>query len=101
MQIGDVVLLENTRFCDYPEKLESKNDKNLANYWSVLGDVYVVEDGAEVTLADGKTSAKTPFDGTRLIFTAKKTGKYTIVYKAVDYSGVEVEKTFNVNVVAE
>ena len=66
-----------------------------------LKSVYVVEDGAEVTLADGKTSAKTPFNGTRLIFTAKKTGKYTIVYKAVDYSGVEVEKTFNVNVVAE
>lgn len=66
-----------------------------------LKSVYVVGDGAEVTLADGKTSAKTPFNGTRLIFTAKKTGKYTIVYKAVDYSGVEVEKTFNVNVVAE
>ena len=66
-----------------------------------LKSVYVVEDGAEITLADGKTSAKTPFDGTRLIFTAKKTGKYTIVYKAVDYSGVEVDKTFNVNVVAE
>lgn len=67
-----------------------------------LKSVYVVEDGAEITLADGKTSAKTLFDGTRLIFTAKKTGKYTIVYKAVDYSGVEAdEKTFNVNVVAE
>lgn len=67
-----------------------------------LKSVYVVEDGAEITLADGKTSAKTPFDGTRLIFTAKKTGKYTIVYKAVDYSGIEAEeKTFNVNVVAE
>lgn len=64
-----------------------------------LKSVYVVEDGAEITLADGKTSAKTPFDGTRLIFTAKKTGKYTIVYKAVDYSGVEVDKTFHVEVV--
>lgn len=64
-----------------------------------LKSVYVVEDGAEITLADGKTSAKTPFDGTRLIFTAKKTGPYTIVYKAVDYSGNEVEKTFKVNVV--
>ena len=64
-----------------------------------LKSVYVVEDGAEITLADGKTSAKTPFDGTRLIFTAKKTGKYTIVYKAIDYSGFEVEKTFNVEVV--
>lgn len=66
-----------------------------------LKSVYVVEDGAEITLADGKTSAKTPFNGTRLIFTAKKPGPYTIVYKAVDYSGVLVEKTFNVNVVAE
>lgn len=64
-----------------------------------LKSVYVVEDGAEITLADGKTSAKTPFDGTRLVFTAKKTGKYTIVYKALDYSGLEVEKTFNVEVV--
>ena len=64
-----------------------------------LKSVYVVEDGAEITLADGKTSAKTPFNGTRLIFTAKKTGPYTIVYKAVDYSGNEVEKTFKVNVV--
>ena len=63
-----------------------------------LKKVYVVEDGAEVTLADGKTSAKTPFDGTRLIFTAKKPGKYTIVYKAIDYSGVLAEKTFYVNV---
>lgn len=64
-----------------------------------LKSVYVVEDGAEITLADGKTSAKTPFNGTRLIFTAKNPGKYTIVYKAVDYSGFEVEKTFHVEVV--
>ena len=64
-----------------------------------LKSVYVVEDGAEITLADGKTSAKTPFNGTRLIFTAKNQGKYTIVYKAVDYSGFEVEKTFHVEVV--
>ena len=64
-----------------------------------LKSVYVVEDGAEITLADGKTPAKTPFDGTRLIFTAKKPGPYTIVYKAVDYSGEAVEKTFKVNVV--
>ena len=66
-----------------------------------LKSVYVVEDGAEVTLADGKTSAKTPFNGTHLIFTAKKSGPYTIVYEAIDYSGVKVKKTFNVNVVAE
>ena len=39
----EVILLENTRFCDYPEKLESNNDENLAKYWSSLGDVFVVD----------------------------------------------------------
>ncbi len=39
----EIVLLENTRFCDYPEKLESKNDLNLAKYWSSLGDIFVVD----------------------------------------------------------
>lgn len=55
---------------------------------------------ASVTLADG-TSAAEPFDGSinKVIFNATKAGTYTIVYKAIDYSGVEVEKTFNVNVV--
>lgn len=55
---------------------------------------------ASVTLADGTSAAK-PFDGSinKVTFKATKTGKYTIVYKAIDYSGVEVEKTFKVNVV--
>lgn len=56
--------------------------------------------GATVTLADG-TSAAEPFNGSinKVIFNATKTGEYIIVYKAIDYSGVEVEKTFKVNVV--
>lgn len=62
--------------------------------------ISVKGDGATVTLADGKSAAE-PFDGSinKVIFNATKAGKYTIVYKAIDYSGVEVEKTFNVNVV--
>jgi phosphoglycerate kinase len=40
---GEIVLLENTRFCDFPEKLESSNDLNLAKYWSTLGDVFVCD----------------------------------------------------------
>lgn len=54
--------------------------------------------GATVTLTDGKTSAAEPFDGSinKVIFNATKTGEYIIDYKAIDYSGVEVEKTFNV-----
>lgn len=56
--------------------------------------------GATVTLADGTTPAAEPFDGSinKVIFNATKAGKYTIVYKAIDYSGVEVEKTFYVDV---
>ena len=55
---------------------------------------------ASVTLTNGKSAAE-PFDGSinKVIFNATKAGTYTIVYKAIDYSGVEVEKTFNVNVV--
>lgn len=62
--------------------------------------ISVLEKGATVTLADGTTSAAEPFDGSinKVIFYATKAGKYTIVYKAIDYSGVEVEKTFNVDV---
>lgn len=60
--------------------------------------ISVLEKGATVTLADGTTSAAEPFDGSinKVIFNATKAGKYTIVYKAIDYSGVKVEKTFNV-----
>lgn len=60
--------------------------------------ISVLEKGATVTLADGTTSAAEPFDGSinKVIFNATKAGKYTIVYKAIDYSGVQVEKTFNV-----
>lgn len=62
--------------------------------------ISVLEKGATVTLADGTTSAAEPFDGSinKVIFNATKAGKYTIVYKAIDYSGIEVEKTFNVDV---
>lgn len=62
--------------------------------------ISVLEKGATVTLTNGKSAAE-PFDGSinKVIFNAEKAGPYTIVYKAIDYSGVEVEKTFKVNVV--
>lgn len=62
--------------------------------------ISVLEKDATVTLTNGKSAAE-PFDGSnnKVIFNATKTGEYTIVYKAIDYSGVEVEKTFKVNVV--
>ena len=62
--------------------------------------VYVKESGADVTLMDGKTSAKTPFSGSvqKVLFTVKDKGNYTVVYKAVDYSGVETTKEYNITV---
>lgn len=61
--------------------------------------VYVKESGADVTLMDG-TSAKTPFPGSvqKVLFTTKDKGNYTVVYKAVDYSGVERTKEYNITV---
>lgn len=62
--------------------------------------VYVNENGATVTLMDGKTSAKTPFAGSiqKVLFNATKAGNYTVVYKAVDYSGIETTKEYNITV---
>ena len=62
--------------------------------------VYVKEAGANVTLMDGKTSAKTPFDGSvqKVLFNATMAGNYTVVYTAVDYSGVETTKEYNITV---
>ena len=55
---------------------------------------------ANVTLMDGKTSAKTPFDGStqKVLFTATAKGNYTIVYEAVDYSGVTETKEYHITV---
>ena len=39
--LGEVVLLENTRFMDIPEKKESGNDLSLAEFWASLGEVYI------------------------------------------------------------
>ena len=40
---GSIVMLENTRFEDVPNKLESKNDEELARYWSSLGDIFCLD----------------------------------------------------------
>ena len=64
--------------------------------------VYVKEPaGAYVTLMDGsKTSDETPFSGStqKVLFTAEKPGPYTIVYEAVDYSGILAKKEYHITV---
>lgn len=41
MECGDVLLVENTRHEDFPEKLESGNNIELGKYWASLGDVFI------------------------------------------------------------
>lgn len=56
--------------------------------------------GAKVTLMDGKTPAK-KFAGStqKVLFTATAKGNYTIVYEAVDYSGVPADpKEYHITV---
>lgn len=55
--------------------------------------------GAKVTLMDGDTPAiKIPGSTQKVLFIAKAKGDYTIVYKAVDYSGVETTKEYSITV---
>lgn len=41
MKPGEVILVENTRFEDYPDKKESSNDLELGKYWASLGDIFI------------------------------------------------------------
>ena len=56
-------------------------------------------DGAKVTLMDGTTPAKKIAGSTqKVLFTATAKGNYTIVYEAVDYSGVSAKKEYHITV---
>lgn len=39
--LGSIILLENTRYMDIPNKLESNNNQELSKYWASLGDIYI------------------------------------------------------------
>ena len=39
----NIILLENTRHFDYPEKKESTNDLELAKEWAKLGDIFIFD----------------------------------------------------------
>ena len=55
--------------------------------------------GAKVTLMDGTTPAKKIAGSTqKVLFTATAKDDYTIVYEAVDYSGVSVKKEYHITV---
>lgn len=41
LNIGDILLIENTRFEDLDGKKESSNDPELGKYWASLGDIFI------------------------------------------------------------
>lgn len=41
LEPGKIILVQNTRYEDYPDKLESGNDDNLGKYWASLGDIFI------------------------------------------------------------
>lgn len=41
MKNGSVLLIQNTRYEDLPDKKESSNDINLGEYWASLGDIFI------------------------------------------------------------
>ena len=43
LQNGEILLIENTRFMDYPDKLESDCNEELSKYWASLGEVFILD----------------------------------------------------------
>lgn len=40
---GEILLMENTRYMDVPDNLESGCDEELSKYWAGLGDVFILD----------------------------------------------------------
>lgn len=40
---GEIAVIENTRWEDYPKTLESSCDEKLSKYWASLGDIFVLD----------------------------------------------------------
>lgn len=57
----DILLLENTRFLDVPNKLESKNDVQLAAFFASLGELFVLDAFASSHRAHASTVGVTKF----------------------------------------
>lgn len=61
LKSGEVLLLENTRFLDYPEKLESSCNMKVAEFFASLGDVFVMDAFASCHRAHASTVGITKF----------------------------------------
>lgn len=58
---NDIILLENTRHMDFPEKLESKNNDDLAKFWASLGEVYINDAFGSLHRAHASTAGITKY----------------------------------------
>ena len=43
LENGNIVLIQNTRFEDYPKTLESSCDEALSKYWASLADIFILD----------------------------------------------------------
>ena len=43
LNFGEILLMENTRFEDIPNELESKCDDELSKYWASLGEIFILD----------------------------------------------------------
>lgn len=41
MEERDILLMQNTRYEDFPDNKESSNDEELGKYWASLGDIFI------------------------------------------------------------
>jgi len=61
MELGKVILIENTRHEDLNQKLESKNNPQLASYWAAFGELFVMDAFASAHRAHASTVGITKF----------------------------------------
>ena len=68
----DILVLENTRFLDVPDKLESKNDPQISSFLASLGDIFVMDAFASAHRAHASTVGITKFLPSCIGFTVER-----------------------------
>lgn len=68
----EILVVENTRFEDYPNKLESNCDLELASYWAELADIFVLDAFASAHRNHASTSGISKFIPSCLGFLVQK-----------------------------
>ena len=72
MDDNKIILLENTRFFDYPEKKESSNDLELAKGWAKLADVFIFDAFGSAHRAHASTAGISKFLPTGIGYLVKE-----------------------------